>query len=398
MDVSFVKIVIKKIVCFLFLVLQAGGCVQEYTNLNKIVVDVSKHYPKKELMIESIADIDYLMLETEDEYLFSFILGISENFVIAGNHVENSFIFFSRETGKPVSKISRYGNGPEEYNLAAASVYSEEDDEFFILNYPSGINVYGRDGTYKRKLKFRERSYIGAPEAFYDYDSDNLLFYDGFQGSINNYPAAFVLLSKKDGSITKEIPIAYEKKVSLMFTRKTDGNALVGSMPDVYFAVRNGNDFLLTDYSTDTVYRFTENQELIPVLIRKPSIQTMEPKTILHSWLETDKYMFLSTNKLEIDWNDPSEFADKGLLVEKSSGDIYEAVVGMKDYTGKIITLGPSVLSRSLKNAHVGYIVLPASELLDAEINGRLKGRLKDMVRCFSGDDDEFVLMIMRFK
>lgn len=397
MDAIFVKIITGRIVFFLFFMLQTGGCVQECTNLNKIVVDVSRHYPKKELMIENLADIDYLMLEARDEYLFSFILGISENFVIAGNHVENSFIFFSRETGKPVSKISRYGNGPEEYNLAAASVYSEKDDEFFILNYPSGINVYGRDGTYKRKLKFRERSYLGGPEAFYDYDSDNLLFYDGFQGDINDYPTAFVLLSKKDGSITKEIPIEYEKKVSLMFTQKTDGNALVGSMPDVYFAVHNGNDFLLTDYSTDTVYRFTQNQELIPVLIRKPSIQTMESKIILHSWLETDKYLFLSTNKLEIDWNDPSEFADKGLLVEKSSGDIYEAIVGMKDYTGKIITLGPSVLSRSLKNAQVGYIVLPASELLDAEINGRLKGKLKDMVKRFS-DDDEFVLMIMRFK
>ena len=349
------------------------------------------------MLVEDIAEIEYIAPETKDDYLFSYVLDISENFIIGGNHVENSFIFFSRETGKPVSKINRYGNGPEEYNLAAASVYSEKDDEFFILNYPSGINVYGRNGTYKRKLKFRERSYLGGPEAFYDYDSDNLLFYDGFQGDINDYPTAFVLLSKKDGSITKEIPIAYEKKVSLMFTQKTDGNALVGSMPDVYFAVLNGNDFLLTDYSTDTVYRFTQNQELIPVLIRKPSIQTMEPKTILHSWLETDKYLFLSTNKLEIDWNDPSEFDGKGLLVEKSSGDIYEAIVRMKDYKDKNLILGPGVLSRSLKDSQTGYIVLPAAELLEALANEKLSGKLKEIASTLNEESNP-VIMLMKYR
>ena len=386
----------KKIILF-FIVILIASCTDTDSATHIITVDVSKQYPEKNMLVEDIAEIEYIAPETKDDYLFSYILDISENFIIGGNHVENSFIFFSRETGKPVSKINRYGNGPEEYNLAAASVYSEKDDEFFILNYPSGINVYGRDGTYKRKLKFRERSYLGGPEAFYDYDSDNLLFYDGFQGDINDYPTAFVLLSKKDGSITKEIPIAYEKKVSLMFTQKMNGNALVGSMPDVYFAVYNDNDFLLTDYSTDTVYRFTQNQELIPILIRKPSIQTMEPKTILHSWLETDKYLFLSTNKLEIDWNDPSEFDGKGLLVEKSSGDIYEAIVRMKDYKDKNLILGPGVLSRSLKDSQTGYIVLPAAELLEALANEKLSGKLKEIASTLNEESNP-VIMLMKYR
>ena len=182
-----------------------------------------------------------------------------------------------------------------------------------------------------------------------------------------------------------------------MFTQKTDGNALVGSMPDVYFAILNGNDFLLTDYSTDTVYRFTKNQELIPVLIRKPSIQTMEPKTILHSWLETDKYLFLSTNKLEIDWNDPSEFAGKSLLVEKSSGDIYEAVVRMKDYKDKNLILGPGVLSRSLKDFQTGYIVLPAAELLEALANEKLSGKLKEIASTLNEESNP-VIMLMKYR
>ena len=124
-----------------FIVILIASCTDTDTATHIITVDVSKQYPEKNMLVEDIAEIEYIAPETKDNYLFSYVLDISENFIIGGNHVENSFIFFSRETGKPVSKINRYGNGPEEYNLAAASVYSEKDDEFFILNYPSGINV-----------------------------------------------------------------------------------------------------------------------------------------------------------------------------------------------------------------------------------------------------------------
>ncbi len=373
------------------------GCTRDDNVMKEIIIDVSTNYPEKKLYIQDIADVEYLALETDENYLFSYLSGISEHFVIGANHVENSFVFFSRETGKPVSKISRYGNGPEEYNLPVSFVYSEEDDEFFILDYPAGIKVYGRDGSYKRKLQFRERSYIGSPEAFYDYDTENLLYYDGFQGSINDYSTAFVMVSKKDGSITKEIPIPYKKKINLMFTQKSDENAIIGTMPNVYFAVRNGKDFLLTDYSSGTVYRLSPEKTLHPVLVRKPSIQTMEPKIILNSWLEVKEYLFFSTNKLEVDWNAPSEFAEKGLLVEKRSGDVYQAIVQMNDYKGKILHLGPAVLSRSLRDTRTGFIALPAAELSDAYAAGKLSDKLKETASRLT-ENDESVVMILQFK
>lgn len=390
---------INKTILFQALIILFGlqvGCTTKDSN-GLITIDVTKNYPDKKLWIHDIADVEYLILELDDNYLFSHILGISDNFVICGNHVDNSFLFFSRQTGKPMSKIDRYGNGPEEYNLAVTSVYSEKNDEFFILDYPIGIKVYGRDGTYKRKLEFRERSYIGGPEALYDYDENNLIYYDGFQGSINNYPTAFVMISKKDGRISKEIQIPYEKKISLMFTRKSDGNVVMGTMPKVFFAVRDDNDFLLTEYSTDTVYRFTADQKLIPVLVRKPSIQTMTSKTILHSWLDTKDYIFFTTNNLEVDWSNPGEFQEKGYILEKSTGDIHHSYVEMNDYKGKIITLGPSVISRSLRDSQTGYVVLTSQELFDADKDGKINGILKEKVDHLT-EYDEFVVMILRFR
>jgi hypothetical protein len=396
METYFTTHIIKLFCIFCSLSVLQTGCTKNDTT-KLITIDVTKNYPEKKLFLQDIAEVEYLSLETDENYLSSFISGISESFVIGGNHVEKSFVFFDRKTGNPVSKISRYGNGPEEYNLPAASVYSEADDEFFILDYPTGIKVYGRDGTYKRKLLFREKSYIGAPEAFYNYDKENLLYYDGFQGSINDYPTAFVLVSKQDGHTTKEIEIPYEKKVSLMFTRKSDGQAIMGAMPKVHFAVPYGKDFLLTEYSTDTVFRFTPEQQLIPVLVREPSIQEMEPKVILHSWFETDKYLFFSTNKLEIDWNTPSEFPDKGLLMEKNTGNIYQANVVMKDYKDKSLILGPSILSRSLKDTKTGYMALPVSELMEANEAGKLSGKLNEIAGNLSENED-YIVMIMRFK
>lgn len=382
----------------LVLLVALVGCGRDkQLNEELVFFDVSKNYPEKEIYIQDIGEVEYVTLEVNDEFLYSYILGISDNYIICGNHVDKSFLFFSRTTGKPISKINAYGNGPEEYNLTAASVYSEEKDEFFILDYPIGIKVYGRDGSFKRELEFRQGSYIGGPEAFYDYDENNLMFYDGFQGTLNEYPTSFVLISKQDGHTTKEIEIPYEKKISLMFTRKSDGSAIVGSMPKVFFAVRNENDFLLTDYSTDTVYRFTPEHNLIPVLVREPSIQEMNSKIILHSWLETADYLFLTTNKLEIEWDNPGEFKEQGYLIEKKTGSIYQSRVLIKDYKGKEIILGLSVLSRSLQDTQIGYISFPSYELIDANKENRINGELKEIVDQLT-DDDGYVIMIMKFK
>lgn len=181
-----------------------------------------------------------------------------------------------------------------------------------------------------------------------------------------------------------------------MFTRKSDEQVIMGAMPKVHFAVPNGKDFLLTEYSTDTVFRFTPEQQLIPVLVREPSIQEMEPKIILHSWFETDKYLFFSINKLEIDWATPSEFPDKGLLMEKSTDNIYQSNVEMKDYKEKSLILGPSILSRSLKDTKTGYMPLPVSELMEANEAGKLSGKLKEIADNLSENED-YLLMILRF-
>lgn len=384
-----------KLSCFLMaLFLLLTGC-KKYDPVNEMLYfDIAGKYSSKTLDIQDIAEVEYLVLETNDSCLFSDFRSLHDHVAVCVNYVENSFVFFDRATGKPVSKVNRYGNGPGEYTFCGISVYSEEKDELFIFEF-SGIKVYSKDGIFKRNLSFRKKSYPG-PEAMYDYDAENLLFNDVYQGSINDYPTAFILISKEDGHTTEEIKIPYEKKVDYLMMKDNEGVMVGGPIPEVCFAARNGADFLLTDYSSDTVYRFTPERELVPVLIRKPSIQIMDPKILLHSWVETNSYLFFSTEKLEFDWNTQKELEKKGYLMEKHSGKIYSTDIRMKDYKGKELIIGPSVLSKT-SNDRTGVIVLPVSELLDANNDGLLSGKLKEIVGRLS-EDDEIILMILKFK
>jgi hypothetical protein len=242
-------------------------------------------------------------------------------------------------------------------------------------------------------LTFRERSYPASPESLYDYDEDNLLLNDAFQGGVNNYPTAFILMSKEDGRTTEEIRIPYEKKADLT-SSPGSGSQVMLPAPS-YAAVRNGSDFLLTDYSTDTVYRFTPERSLIPVLVRKPSIHSMETKTILHSWLETGGYLFFSTHRMEFDWKVLKGFPEKCYVMEKRSGRFFHVHVTMNDYQGKELILGPTVLSKTT-DSQTGLILLTASELSEAAKAGKLSGKLREITEQLT-EDDEYVLMILKF-
>ena len=49
---------------------------------NLISVDVNKNYPKKELILQDLFDVEYLPLETKDESItFGFIQDVSEKWI-----------------------------------------------------------------------------------------------------------------------------------------------------------------------------------------------------------------------------------------------------------------------------------------------------------------------------
>lgn len=381
---------IRTISFILLLGLSLLSC-KKNTSTDLIVFDLNEDFPVKTLDIQDIAEIEYLTLEFHDDYLFAELAGVTDNFMICYGE-DRSIVFFDRTTGQPVSKISRYGNGPEEYIRNLGPVYSESKDELFILDSPAGIKVYGRDGTFKRQLPFDP--YLcpnwGIPPIF-DYDENHLLLsvLSFKKGAMKD--TSFILVSKQDG-LMEGIHIPYEKKVDVFFTQ----GIAPATPPNVCWAARNGNDFLLTEYSSDTVYRFTPERELIPVLVRTPPIQQMETKTLLHSWVETSRYLFFCTEKLEPDWKDVEKgFPTKGYLMEKYSGAFFQTHIQMRDYKGEELILGPTVIGKT-PSEQTGIITLEASELQAANEENRLSGKLKEITDRLT-ENDEYVYMILKF-
>lgn len=86
-----------------------GG--KEAVNQALPVIDMNEDYPEKEIVLQDIADISYIPLETNDEFLFDgSVEVVTDQYVITKGHRGNDVCFFSRQ-GKALNRIHRVGNG-----------------------------------------------------------------------------------------------------------------------------------------------------------------------------------------------------------------------------------------------------------------------------------------------
>jgi hypothetical protein len=122
----------------------------------------------------------------------------------------------------------------------------------------------------------------------------------------------------------------------------------------------------------------------------------MENKIFLNAWMETKDYLFLSTVGAATAKNIDTAFDVYGYMIDKNGGEFYRTKVTMDDFDGKEILLDPSVVCRTF-DSKTGVILLPATELMKAAEDGKLSGRLKEIVADMD-NDDEFVIMLLNFR
>ena len=106
----------KHILIFAIVLLVATGCSQKQ-NDGFITVDVTKSsYPKKELVLQDFMDVEYIPLETNDEFVNQgCVQAVGEKYIIVTNYVNDGNIFVYDRSGKAIRKINRKGQGGEEY-------------------------------------------------------------------------------------------------------------------------------------------------------------------------------------------------------------------------------------------------------------------------------------------
>ena len=131
----------KTILAVILLVVLAGCGENKQSNNDLIIVDVSKSYPKKELILQDFMDVEYVALETTDEFLTQgLVQDVGKEYILATNRNNDGDIFiFDRKTGKGVRKINRRGQGAEEYARINEIILDENNGEIFVKSPGSFI-------------------------------------------------------------------------------------------------------------------------------------------------------------------------------------------------------------------------------------------------------------------
>jgi hypothetical protein len=98
-----------------FIVLSDSRGQRQTGNNDLITIDVRKNYSqKRELILQDFMDVEYIPLETKDDfYNQGVVMDIGKEVIIVKNRINDGDIFVYSSTGKVLRKINRMGKGPK---------------------------------------------------------------------------------------------------------------------------------------------------------------------------------------------------------------------------------------------------------------------------------------------
>ena len=355
-------------------------------DIGMMTINVEKSYPKKELAINDIWEMEYIALETDSLFLVS---GgqpqhVGENKLGFVDNRTGNLLFFDVKTGKKAFCINRKGAGPEEYKSVGALVMDEKAGEIFARSIIDGtFQVYDAQGIHLRTLPMRNKKkdeYLYITN-FINLDDDRLLC---SSHNIKGY-AVHYLQNKKTGLTTIVDSIPNEQYVSEYIFAQKDG-VTYSTAPNLTPFVHTSEGLVYADHSNDTLYRMTDGMTPSPFIVRIPRVKETEPNKILRFDNETDDWMFLSGIEMAYDFSQNKGLHQINYGVEKESGEIFELTFVHPDYEGK--EYSPAALNARYYSS---------GELFTALEDGKLKGKLKEIASTL-GEEDNGVIMLLKQK
>ena len=361
-----------------------------------ITVDVTKSYsPKRELILQDFMDVEYIALETNDDFLNQgVVLDIGKNIILVKNQVNDGDIFVYNRTGKALRKINRKGQGGEEYNIISNIILDEDNEEMFVNDIiKTKIHVYDLYGKFKRSFNHKKDAGSLFYTDMFNYDKDNLICYDK-----HNVETPFLLISKLNGSITKEIKIPFnEKKLLSQSIRQGDYNYV--HTPGQHYSILpfKGN-WMLAEISSDTVYTFLPNYSLRPLIVRTPPIQSMYPEIMLIVRGFSDRYYFMEAIKNVYNVSTNEAFPRTFFMYDKQENAFWGYTIYNGDYsTKKEIYMNASVRTASPEIEALQKI--EAYQLVEAYKKGELKdGKLKEIASKLDAEDNPVIMLVKHKK
>ena len=383
------------ILCLIINIGCGGGKQADTQSDGVTIVDVTATYPKKNLTLQDFMDVEYIVLETNDEFVNQgVVLAVgNEHIVVMNSIITNGDIFIYDRSGKALRKINRRGQGPNEYLYILGFVLDEDNNEFFIFDASRKILVYDLYGNFKRSLVYdRGVNY----ENIFNYDKDNLICDNQLsmlEGERN--AESFFIISKQDGSVVKEIKIPFiqEKTPKLMHKIDGDMSVMYTFRYLLNSIIPHSGDFIITPLSSDTIYRYLPDHKMEPFIVRTPSIQSMNPEVFLLPNLLTDRYYFMESVKKEYNPDARNGFWDRPLVYDRQEKAIYEYTINNDDYIGRTENFSTKIINDKIAFRYK----IEAFELIEANKQGKLKGKLKEIAEGLDEDANP-VIMLVKYK
>lgn len=376
------------------------GCGEnKQTTEGLITLDVTASYPKKELILQDFFDVEYVPLETTEEFLtMAWVHTIGKKTIIVRNRFRatDGKIFIYDRNGKAVKIINRLGHGDEEYVFLLGVTLDEENDEIFVNDHwVRKVFVYDLSGNFKRNFKHAEDRLYDM--GLYNFDKDNLICSSSsfaFEKDRSRKPNTFLVISKKDGSITKEIEIPYKEKISSMVF--SNDSAMVMPIRNRTLVPSSDKSWMLMEDSSDKIYQLKSDYSLEPIITRTPPVLSMNPRTFLYPAVYTDRYCFMQTVEGVWNWVSNRGHHRVNLMHDKQENATFEYVMYNADIEDK--TPVSVVSEMTYGDSEIAFVQkLETSDLLDAYEKGKLKGRLKEIAATL-GEDANPVIMLAKYK
>ena len=376
---------------FLFILLITTGCKRRNQTADDLItVDVTKNsFPKKELILQDFMDVEYIPLETNEEFINQGCVdAIGEKYIIVTNYRDDGDIFVYDRSGKAIRKINRKGQGGEEYISCRSVILDEENNEMFINDFwARKIKVYDLEGNFKRSIKQKQDGDTRFYLDIFNYDKENLICYDELNEEI-----PFLLVSKQDGSITKEIKTPFkEKKLLIQLLRHEGGTR--SARPGNYSRITPfKGSWILLEPSSDTIYTLMPDYSLRPFIVRTPPVHTMNPESFLILKLISDRYYFMESVKNVYDFSKEEGFPRTYFVYDTQEKDFFRYIIYNGDYSYKkefyMSMLTPINFKGEL------WATINAFELCKDYEKGKLKGKLKEVAATLGEDDNRVVMLV----
>lgn len=379
------------ILLFLFFLMGSQVVISQSQTNDLPVIDLSRNYPKKEICIQDMADIEYVPLETTDDVLLGnrLVLSyVSDKYILIHEPIRGNIFVFNRN-GKIYSQFNHKGQSGREYAWIgdAGTILDEKNEEIYVCN--QYIQVYSLRGEYKRTLKVN--TILNYSKVF-NFNDEALLVYDdvvidrGFEDKTKKNP--YRLVSKKDGSLIAVLGIHLPERYSTRMLQ-IDKNSEREIFMYYHESMHYGQDVMIADISSDTLYHLSPANGLTPILTRKPSVHASEPRNVWVTFLTTDKFILMGTILLDFNTGGKIPF----FMYEFDTGKISKAFFLDAEYGNKNWNPGTSPAIGKNKTAHL----IQASSVIDAYNRKRLAGNGMKIAKTLLEDDNP-VVRIIKFK